>query len=60
MPIAQSVRQHNAVKGEFTAMVAQAPEGGYWATCPEVPCANDQGEALEEAKASLCEAVGSS
>jgi len=45
------------MKGEFTAIIESAPEGGYWATCPEVPGANGQGETVEEAKASLREAI---
>ena len=45
------------MKGEFTAIIESAPEGGYWAICPEVPGANGQGETGEEAKASLREAI---
>ena len=45
------------MKGEFTAIIEQAPEGGYWAICPEVPGANGQGETVEEAKGSLREAI---
>jgi predicted RNase H-like HicB family nuclease len=45
------------MKGEFTAIIEEAPEGGYWAICPEVPGANGQGETVEEAKASLVEAI---
>ena len=45
------------MKGEVTAIIERAPEGGYWAICPEVPGANGQGETIEEAKASLKEAV---
>jgi predicted RNase H-like HicB family nuclease len=45
------------VKGELTAIIEKAPEGGYWATCPEIPGANGQGETIEEAKESLREAV---
>ncbi len=45
------------VKGEFTAIIEAAPEGGYWAICPEVPGANGQGETVEETKASLREAI---
>jgi len=32
-------------------------EGGYWVICPEIPGANGQGETIEEAKASLKEAI---
>jgi len=45
------------MKGEFTAIIEEAPEGGYWAICPEVPGANGQGETVEEAKASVREAI---
>ena len=45
------------MKGEFTAIIEEAPEGGYWAICPEVPGANGQGETVEEAKGSLREAI---
>ena len=45
------------MKGEFTAIIEEAPEGGYWAICPEVPGANGQGETVEEAKVSLREAI---
>lgn len=45
------------MKGEVTAIIEPAPEGGYWAVCPEVPGANGQGETIEEAKESLREAV---
>jgi len=45
------------MKGEVTAIIEKAPEGGFWAICPEVPGANGQGETVEEAKESLKEAV---
>ncbi len=45
------------MKAEFTAIIESAEEGGYWAICPEVPGANGQGETVEEAKASLKEAI---
>jgi predicted RNase H-like HicB family nuclease len=45
------------VKGELTAIIEPAPEGGFWAICPEVPGANGQGETVEEAKVSLGEAI---
>jgi predicted RNase H-like HicB family nuclease len=45
------------MKGEVTAIIEKAPEGGYWAICPEVPGANGQGDTIEEAKESLKEAV---
>ncbi len=45
------------MKAEFTAIIEPAPEGGYWAICPEVPGANGQGETIEEAKNSLQKAI---
>ena len=45
------------MKGELSAIIEKAPEGGFWAICPEVPGANGQGETLEEAKESLKKAV---
>ena len=45
------------MKGELTAIIEKAEEGGYWAICPEVPGANGQGETVEEAKENLKEAV---
>jgi predicted RNase H-like HicB family nuclease len=45
------------MKAEFTAIIEPAPEGGYWAICPEVPGANGQGETIEETRQSLIEAV---
>ena len=45
------------MKSEFTAIIEPAPEGGYWAICPEIPGANGQGETLEETKKSLVEAI---
>ncbi|MFC1495693.1 type II toxin-antitoxin system HicB family antitoxin [Thermodesulfobacteriota bacterium] len=45
------------MKGELTAIIEKAPEGGYWAICPEVPGANGQGETIEEAKENLKQSV---
>ncbi len=45
------------MKAEFTAIIETAPEGGYWAICPEVPGANGQGETIEETKDSLRGAI---
>lgn len=45
------------MKGELTAIIEKAPEGGFWAICPEFPGANGQGETVEEAKNNLREAV---
>ena len=44
---------------KFTAILhrGQPDEGGYWATCVEVPGANGQGETREECLASLGAAV---
>ena len=44
------------MKGEFTA-IEPAPEGGYWAICPEISGANGQGGTIEEAKNSLRQAI---
>ena len=41
------------MKVEFTAIIDKAPEGGYWAVCPEIPGANGQGETKDEAKDDL-------
>jgi predicted RNase H-like HicB family nuclease len=46
-----------AMKAEFTAIIEPAPEGGYWAICPEIPGANGQGETIEETKKNLAEAI---
>lgn len=45
------------MKGEFSAVIESAEEGGYWAICPEVPGANGQGETIEEAKNDLAAAI---
>lgn len=45
------------MKAEFTAIIEPAPEGGFWAICPEVPGANGQGETIEETKESLRQAI---
>jgi predicted RNase H-like HicB family nuclease len=47
----------DAVKAEFTAIIEAAPEGGYWAMCPEIPGANGQRETVDEAKESLKAAI---
>jgi predicted RNase H-like HicB family nuclease len=41
------------MKAEFTAIIEPAPEGGFWAQCPEIPGANGQGETVEAAKENL-------
>ena len=45
------------MKAELTAIIEQAPEGGYWAICPEIPGANGQGQTIEQAKESLKNAI---
>lgn len=45
------------MKFEFSAIIELAPEGGYWAVCPEVPGANGQGATVDEAKISLRDAI---
>lgn len=45
------------MKAEFTAIIEAAPEGGFWAICPEVPGANGQGETIDEVKDSLRQAI---
>ncbi len=53
-----SIQQHEVmIKAEFTAIIEPAPEGGYWAICPEVQGANGQGDTIEEAKNSLRKAI---
>jgi predicted RNase H-like HicB family nuclease len=44
---------------QLTAILhtAEPDEGGFWATCLEVPGANGQGETKEECLTSLTEAV---
>jgi predicted RNase H-like HicB family nuclease len=44
---------------KFTAILhrGEPDEGGYWASCVEVPGANGQGETREECLASLASAV---
>jgi len=45
------------MKAEFIAIIEPAPEGGYWAICPEIPGANGQGDTIEEAKDNLRQAI---
>ena len=44
---------------KFTAIVhhGEPDEGGFWATCPEVPGANGQGETREECLGNLKDAI---
>lgn len=45
------------MRNEFTAVIERAPEGGYWAYCPEIPGANGQGETVEECREDLRQAI---
>jgi predicted RNase H-like HicB family nuclease len=45
------------MKGELTAVIEPAPEGGFWAICLEISGANGQGESIEEAKQDLQAAI---
>jgi len=45
------------MKAEFTAIIEPAPEGGYWAICPEISGANGQGDTIKEAKDNLRQAI---
>ena len=45
------------MKGELTAVIEPAPEGGFWAICLEIPGANGQGESMEEAIKDLHAAI---
>jgi len=51
------IKEGGKMKAELTAIIEPAPEGGYWAICPEVPGANGQGETIEETKDNLREAI---
>ena len=44
-------------KGELTAVIEPAPEGGFWAICLEIPGVNGQGESIEQAKQDLQTAI---
>jgi predicted RNase H-like HicB family nuclease len=48
-----AIKLKNPMKAELTAILEIALEEVYWATCPEIPGANGQGETIEEAKESL-------
>ncbi|MBW2596009.1 MAG: type II toxin-antitoxin system HicB family antitoxin [Deltaproteobacteria bacterium] len=45
------------MKAEFTAIIEAAPEGGFWAICPEISGANGQGETIEKTKTNLRQAI---
>lgn len=42
---------------QFTAIIETAPEGGFFAFCPEIQGANGQGETLEECRQNLIDAI---
>jgi predicted RNase H-like HicB family nuclease len=42
---------------KYTALLHDAEEGGFWATCIEVPGANGQGETKDECLADLAAAI---
>ncbi len=43
---------------DLTAIIGGAPEGGFWAICPEIPGAKGQGETKGEAKENLRQMLG--
>lgn len=45
------------MNAELTAIIEAAPDGEYWAVCPEIPGANGQGATVEEAKSNLRAAI---
>lgn len=45
------------MRNEFTAIIETAPEGVFFAYCPEITGANGQGETLEECRQNLAEAI---
>ena len=45
------------MKGTVTALIEACPGDGYWASCPEFPGANGQGETIEDTKQNLKEAI---
>jgi len=52
----QSNREY-LMKAEFTAIIGAAPEGGYWAICPEIPGANGQGNTIDDTQDNLRQAI---
>ncbi len=42
---------------EYTIMIFQAEEGGYWAKVPTLPGCYSQGESLDETMANIKEAI---
>lgn len=55
--MSRSVQRRLAAQRGHTYEVHEAEEGGYWATCPEVPGANGQGGTENEAVADLEAAI---
>ena len=53
------IRARNTCMKQFTAMVhrGKPEEGGFWATCLEVPGANGQGETKDECLQNLSDAI---
>ena len=51
------IKAVKVMKGELTAVIEPAPEGGFWAICLEIPGANGQGESIEEARQDLEAAI---
>lgn len=51
--------EYHRLMKQFTAIVhrGEPEEGGFWATCLEVPGANGQGETKEECLRNLTEAI---
>lgn len=45
------------MKGELTAVIEPAADGGFWAICLEIPGVNGQGESIEQAKQDLQTAI---
>nr|NQU92638.1 type II toxin-antitoxin system HicB family antitoxin [Bacteroidota bacterium] len=45
------------MKGQLNVIIESAPDGGYWAICPEIPGANGQGETIGETKEDLKNAI---
>jgi predicted RNase H-like HicB family nuclease len=45
------------MKAEFSIIIDEVSEGGYWAICPEIPGANGQGETIDETKENLRSAI---
>jgi predicted RNase H-like HicB family nuclease len=48
--------RHRPTRNEFTAVIAPADEGGYWAYCLEIPAVG-QGETVDACRANLRAAI---